>query len=146
MIDYTIAPVLMGGLIKEVTKEAVKIHIHGRLGVITIAPEYITSKEPLCPGHELSFYFSYLRVTTDVFAMDLQGMRTVPPFPSMVYGTIAEVNDTAIRAQLAEGIGTVAVPLRFVFTDVPLQVGQTVELYLSNMEVVGYRDIPIRSI
>ena len=34
--EYTINPVLMGGLVKEVTSDAVKVHLHGRLGVITI--------------------------------------------------------------------------------------------------------------
>lgn len=145
-MEYTISPVLMGGLVKEIAPDYIKIHIHGRLGVITIAPEYITCEEPLRVGHDMKFYFSYLRVTDEVFAMDLHGMRTVPPFPTMVYGIISEINDTAIKATLAEGMGTVAVPLRFVFTEVPLKIGQSVELYLSNMQVIGFRDIPAESI
>lgn len=141
-MEYTIQPVLMGGLVKEVTSDYVKIHIHGRLGVITIAPEYITSDEPVRVGHDLKFYFSYLRVTDEIFDMDLQGMHTVPPFPVMLYGTITEVNDTAIKASIANGIGTIAVPLRFVFTDIPLKTGLSIEVYLSNMQVIGFRDIP----
>lgn len=145
-MEYTIFPVLMGGLIKEIAADYIKVHIHGRLGVITISPEYITSEEPLKAGHDMTFYFSYLRVTHEIFATDLQGMRMTPPFPTMLYGTITEVNDTAVKVELAEGIGTVAVPLRFVFTDVTLQIGQSVELYLSNMQVVGFRDIPVKNI
>lgn len=136
----------MGGLVKEISPDYVKIHIHGRLGVITIAPEYISCEEPLRVGHDMKFYFSYLRVTNEIFATDLHGMHAVPPFPTMVYGTITEVNDTAIKASLSENMGTVAVPLRFVFTEVPLKEGQTVELYLSNMQVIGFRDIPAESI
>lgn len=156
-MEYTIQPVLMGGLVKEVTSDYVKIHIHGRLGVITIAPEYITSDEPVRVGHDLKFYFSYLRVTDEIFDMDLQGMHTVPPFPVMLYGTITEVNDTAIKASIGTSagtsagdgigeIGTVAVPLRFVFTDIPLKTGLSIEVYLSNMQVVGFKDIPSEQI
>lgn len=136
----------MGGLIKEITSDYVKIHIHGRLGVITIALEYVTCAEPLRTGHEVQFYFSYLRVTKERYSLDLQGMRTVPPFPVLVYGTITEVNDTAVLAGLPDGIGTVAVPLRSVFTDVPLRTGLSAELYLSNIQVIGFRDIPAERI
>lgn len=145
-MEYTIFPVLMGGLIKEISPDYVKIHIHGRLGVITISPEYIICTEELKIGHELNFYFSYLRVTDEVFDVDLQGMHASEPFPTMIYGTITEVNDTAIKATLNNSIGSVAVPLRFVFTDVKLKPGLCVELYLSSMEVVGLREIPAETI
>lgn len=39
-MDYIINPVKMGGLVKKVTDGMVKIHLHGRLGVITV-PESI---------------------------------------------------------------------------------------------------------
>ena len=34
MADYTIHPVMMGGLVKDVSGKRVKIHLHGRLGVL----------------------------------------------------------------------------------------------------------------
>lgn len=35
-MDYMINPIKMGGLIKEVQDDRIKVHLHGRLGVITI--------------------------------------------------------------------------------------------------------------
>ena len=39
--EYIINPVLMGGLVKEVTGDMIKVHLHGRLGVITVPAECI---------------------------------------------------------------------------------------------------------
>lgn len=135
-MEYTINPVLMGGTVKSVSPGEVRLHIRGRLGVITIRPDYISGEEPPQIGSELSFYFSYLRVTDEVFAVDLCGLKQREPFPTMVYGSITEINDTAIKAAILGEIGTVAVPLRFVFTDVPLALGQSVEFYLSHMTII----------
>ena len=145
-MDYMINPVLMGGIIKETAADRIKVHIHGRLGVITISPQYISWDQPLKPGCDLSFYFSYLRVVDHVFVMDMTGMHQTPPFPTMLYGTITEINYTAIRVTILEDIGTVAVPLRFVFTDHPLMLGQSVEFYLSHMQVTRFRNIPVETI
>lgn len=32
-MDYMINPIKMGGLIKEVQDDRIKVHLHGRLGV-----------------------------------------------------------------------------------------------------------------
>ena len=53
MIDYIIQPVLMGGLIKEVAEDKIKVHLHGRLGVITVSRKIIHYTEELVPGHEV---------------------------------------------------------------------------------------------
>ena len=39
-LDYTINPILMGGLVKSVDAGIVKVHLHWRLGVIEIPREY----------------------------------------------------------------------------------------------------------
>ncbi|MCD7981193.1 MAG: hypothetical protein LUF32_02580 [Clostridiales bacterium] len=135
-MEYRINPVRMSGLVKEITEEYVKIHIHGRLGVITIRPACISAVRPIRVGCELTFFFSYLRVTDDVFAVDMSGMFRPDPWPTMLYATITEVNDTAIMATISDGIGTVAVPLRFVFTDVPLKEGLQTEFWLSHMQEI----------
>ena len=45
------------------------------------------------------------------------------------------MNDTAAKILIDSDLGTVAVPRRWLFTDVPLEVGQNVEFYLSRMQV-----------
>lgn len=141
-MEYRINPVRMSGLVREITEEYVKIHIHGRLGVITIRPACISAGRPIRIGSELTFFFSYLHVTNDVFAVDVSGMLRPEPWPTMLYATITEINDTAIKATISGGIGTVAVPLRFVFTDLPLREGLQAEFWLSHMQEIGYRNIP----
>ena len=47
---------------------------------------------------------------------------------------------------MMDGLGTVAVPRRWAFTDVPLDEGQNVEFYFSPMHIVGKMDIPQESI
>lgn len=133
----------MGGLVKEVLPDAVKVHLHGRLGVITVPRRLILGDTAPEPGDTLSFYFSYLQVTVHPYDYDAAGMDPGgPPTPCLLGGTLIEVNDTAVKAQIQDGLGTVAVPRRWVFTDVPLEPGQTVEFYLSCMSITGKRDIP----
>ncbi|MGN1018785.1 MAG: CBO2463/CBO2479 domain-containing protein [Aristaeellaceae bacterium] len=142
-----INPVLMGGLVKEAGPETVKVHLHGRLGVITVPRSQVLTEETLVPGHELQFYFSYLEVDDAPQAYDLSELRMlreVAPVP--VGGTLTEVNDTAVRCTLPGGMGTVAVPRRWVFTSRTLEVGQTAGFYLSPMKLIGKRDIPVQSI
>lgn len=147
MIDYIINPVLMGGLVKAAAPNAIKIHLHGRLGVITVPRSVIDGDEALEPGHELQFYFSYLQVTADPCDYDAAPMaQSGVQIPCLLGGTLREVNDTAVKAEIQNGLGYVAVPRRWVFTPKPLEVGQTVEFYLSRMAVVGKRDIPAESI
>ena len=146
-MDYLLNPVLMGGLVKEVLPEAVKIHLHGRLGVLTVPRRLIRGDTVLEPGHELIFYFSYLQVVENPYDYDSAPMDpALEPTPCLLGGTLTEVNDTAVKAELQEGLGTIAVPRRWVFTNTPLALGQTVECYLSSMTVAGKRDIPAASI
>lgn len=135
MIDYILNPILMGGLVKEVHDGQVKLHLHGRLGVITIPEELILTKEPVMPGLELEFYFSYVQVTAAPLDYDTSPLhgKDEELIPCLIGGHIIEVNDTAIKASLDEGLGTVAVPLRWVFTDMALEEGQCVELYFSRV-------------
>lgn len=145
-LDYMINPVLMGGLVKEVNKEEIKVHLHGRLGVITIPKTFVHFEDEVEPGHEMQFYFSYIQVNEDPFAYDCSPMKEEKLTPCYIGGTITEVNDTAIKAKMMDGLGTVAVPRRWVFTPVTLEEGQNVEFYFSPMEVIGKRDIPVESI
>lgn len=151
--EYTINPVLMGGLVKEVTSDAVKVHLHGRLGVITIPKGSILVGEPQCAGlnepvagTEMQFYFSYLEVNEKPYDYDAGAIKNGEFEPCFIGGTIIEVNDTAIKAEIMDGLGTVAVPRRWVFTDVELKEGQNVQFYFSPMKISGKRDIPVESI
>lgn len=147
MIDYIINPVLMGGLVKECIGDNVKVHLHGRLGVLTVPRGLIDGDTALEPGHELRFWFSYLQVVSASCDYDAAAMQPGNSMtPTLLGGTLVEVNDTAVKAETQDGLGFVAVPRRWVFTDVPLAEGQTVEFYLSRMTVVGKRDIPAASI
>lgn len=143
MLNYTINPVKMGGLVKEIRGGNIKVHLHGRLGVITVPRELILSQEILSPGHETEFYFSYIRVTTDGFEYDSSGIRVYREFsPCLLGGTLTEVNDTAVRVEIMDNLGDITVPRRWVFTDVPLAVGLQAEFYFSCMRLVGKRDLP----
>ncbi|MGN0505725.1 MAG: CBO2463/CBO2479 domain-containing protein [Lachnospiraceae bacterium] len=146
-MDYIINPVLMGGLVKEVKGDFVKVHLHGRLGVITVPRALVLEEMQLKPGHEMQFYFSYLQVNEAPYDYDSSSIccdRVLEP--CLVGGIITEVNDTAIKADIMNELGTVAVPRRFVFTDVPLKEGQNIEFYFSPMHVIGKREIPAESI
>lgn len=147
MMDYMINPVRMGGLVKEVTEDAIKVHLHGRLGVITVPRPLILDPVELGPGHEMQFYFSYLQVNETPYDYDDSPIKKEKAFdPCLIGGKITEVNDTAIKAEMMDQLGTVAVPRRWVFTDLALQEGQNVEFYFSLMHVVGKREIPVESI
>lgn len=51
-------------------------------------------------------------------------------------GKISEVNDTAVKVSISGRLGVITVPLRWVFTDKPLTIGQEVEFYFSYMNVL----------
>ncbi|MGN0426286.1 MAG: CBO2463/CBO2479 domain-containing protein [Agathobacter sp.] len=146
-MDYVINPALMGGLVKEVTQNMVKVHLHGRLGVITVPRTLIVDDTEIEIGHEMQFYFSYLQVNEAPYDYDSAAVnRELELSPCLLGGTIVEVNDTAVKAEIMDGLGTVAVPRRWVFTPVALREGQNVEFYFSCMKIVGKRDIPVESI
>lgn len=147
-IDYTINPILMGGLVKEVKNGIIKVHLHGRLGVIEVPREYVLDRDKdIETGHDMQFYFSYIQVNETPFDYDDTSIKKNREFePCFIGGTIIEVNDTAIKAAMMDDIGTVAVPRRWVFTDQPLREGQNVEFYFSPMRICGRIDIPAESI
>lgn len=146
-MDYIINPILMGGLVKKVNENFVKVHLHGRLGVITIPRSLVLEDILLEPGHEMQFYFSYLQVNEIPYDYDCSSIcRDRMLEPCLVGGTITEVNDTAIKADIINKLGTVAVPRRWVFTNLALATGQNIEFYFSPMHVIGKRDIPVESI
>lgn len=141
---YQINPVLMGGLVKEVTNNLVKIHLHGRLGVLEVPQSMIVGETEIEAGLELQFYFSYIKVVEDVFEYDYSDLNTDHCIrPCFINGKLIEVNDTAGKVEIANGFGTVAVPRRWFFTPLFLQAGQDVEFYLSCMDVIGKRELPV---
>lgn len=141
--DYIINPVKMGGLVKELSGDNVKVHLHGRLGVITVPRHMILSQEMLETGHEMEFYFSYIHVTTEGLDYDATELSVNHEFsPCLLGGTISEVNDTAVRVEIMDSLGNITVPRRWVFTNVPLTTGLQTEFYFSCMRVVGKRDMP----
>lgn len=146
-MDYMINPVKMGGLVKEVTDGFIKVHLHGRLGVIKVSPALIISDEPIQIGHETEFFFSYIQIVEDPYDYDASDMTTDHEIrPSLLGGKITEVNDTAIEAAIMNDLGSIAVPRRWAFTPITLAVGQDVEFYFSCMRVIGKRDIPAEAI
>lgn len=146
-MDYMINPIKMGGLVKAVYEDRVKVFLYGRLGVITVPHRLIRVNEPLEPGHEVEFYFSYIQIVEKPLDYDCSEMRTDCELaPSLVGGIITEVNDTAIMVKTMDEMGTVSVPRRWAFTPITLEEGQNVEFYFSYMNVIGKRDIPAEMI
>lgn len=146
-MDYIINPILMGGLVKEVTGDMVKVHLHGRLGVITVPKSLIVDAAEVEIGHEMQFYFSYLQINETPYEYDSAAVsRERGMSPCLVGATITEVNDTAVKAEMTDHLGTVAVPRRWVFTPVELKAGQNAEFYFSCMTMIGKREIPAESI
>ena len=137
----------MGGLVKEVSDGIVKVHLHGRLGVITVPESLISSDIPIEPGCEMEFYFSYIQVTENPYDYDSSDMTTEhEPEPCLLGGTLTEVNDTAVGVTIMNDLGVIRVPRRWIFTPVTLETGQDAEFYFSCMKVIGKKDIPIESI
>lgn len=146
-MDYMINPVKMGGLVKAVKGDDIKIHLHGRLGVITVKRDLIVGDEQIEPGHDLEFYFSYIQVIEDPYDYDPSDLTTDHEIaPCLLGGKLTQVNDTAVEVTIMNNLGTIAVPRRWVFTPVTLAEGQDVEFYLSCMNVVCKRDIPVEMI
>ncbi|MGN0324986.1 MAG: CBO2463/CBO2479 domain-containing protein [Lachnospiraceae bacterium] len=146
-LDYIINPVKMGGLVKEVSEKSVKLHLHGRLGVIQVPADLIISREPIETGHELEFYFSYIQIVEKPYDYDCSDMTPEhEPAPCLLGGIVTKVNDTAIEVEIMNHLGTIAVPRRWVFTPVVLREGQAAEFYFSCLKVIGKRDIPAEMI
>lgn len=145
-LEYTINPILMGGLVKDVIPGFVKVHLHGRLGVISVPQQLILRSMEVEPGVEMQFYFSYIQVNTNPYDYDDSSIRNGSFEPCLIGGSIVEVNDTAMKVQCRNHLAIVAVPRRWAFTDVPLEKGQNVEFYFSPMKTAGKREIPVESI
>lgn len=142
-MDCIINPVLMGGLVKETVGDMVKIHLFGRLGVLWVPRTLIVSDVEVDTGHELEFYFSYIQVVEKPLDYDSATMDPELELePCLLGGKIVEVNDTAIKVEMMNEFGTVAVPRRWVFTPLVLEEGQDVEFYFSCLRVKGKRDLP----
>lgn len=56
--------------------------------------------------------------------------------PQITRGTLVEINDTAVKVSIRGRMGVINVPLRWVFTDKKLELGQEVEFYFSYMKVL----------
>ena len=131
---YQIQPVSMGGLVNELLGDSVKINLRGRLGVLTVKKSLFEHGDQIRPGQDVDFYFSYLWVAKDKLDYDLAELTGGQELqPCLAGGGIIEVNDTAAKIRIDGDLGMVAVPRRWLFTDVPLEVGQNVEFYLSRM-------------
>ncbi len=146
-MDYMINPVKMGGLVKAVNGDNIKIHLHGRLGVITVKRNMILSDEEIVPGHDLEFYFSYIQVVDHPENYDSSSITVYHEVaPCLIGGTLTQVNDTAVEVTIMDNLGTIAVPRRWVFTPVVLKEGQQVEFSFSCMTVKCKRDISVEMI
>lgn len=56
--------------------------------------------------------------------------------PQLTHAKIIEINDTAIKVSIQGRLGVITVPLRWVFTDKRLKIGQDVQFYFSYMNVL----------
>ncbi|MDF2878950.1 MAG: hypothetical protein K0S30_2046 [Clostridia bacterium] len=56
--------------------------------------------------------------------------------PQLTRAKIVEINDTAVKVSIQGRLGVITVPLRWIFTDKTLEIGQDVEFYFSYMNVI----------
>lgn len=63
-------------------------------------------------------------------------MMQVDLTPQLTRAKIIEINDTAVKVSIQGRLGVIMVPLRWIFTDKTLEVGQEVEFYFSYMNVL----------
>ncbi len=56
--------------------------------------------------------------------------------PQITHAKIVEINDTAIKVSIQGRLGVITVPLRWVFTEKKIEIGQEVEFYFSYMNVL----------
>ena len=138
MLDYMINPVLMEGTVKDVFDDSVKIHLRGRLGVITLPKRLIINDELTAIGSKVRFYFSYIQVVKKRGDYDLHSLKAYEEaYPCLFGGEITMYNDTAVEVKALEGSLTIFVPRRWVFTPIDLNDGLNVEFYLSAVELIN---------
>ena len=113
MIDYQINPAPMGGVEKEIYEDGrVHINLNGRLGVIKAPRNLIVDDVEIEPGHELQFFFSYIRIVENPYEYDSSDLN--PDYgitPTLVGGKLIQVNDTAVEAEIMD---TPVEDLRFI--------------------------------
>lgn len=56
--------------------------------------------------------------------------------PILTKGKIVEISDTAVKVNVQGRLGVISVPLRWVFTDKKLEIGQMVQFYFSYMQTI----------
>lgn len=56
--------------------------------------------------------------------------------PQLTRAKIVEISDTAVKVSIQGRLGVIMVPLRWIFTDKALEIGQYVEFYFSYMNVI----------
>lgn len=56
--------------------------------------------------------------------------------PRLLRGVIKEITEVGVRVGINGRMGVLSLPLRCIFTDKPLEVGQEVEFYLSYVNVL----------
>ncbi|WP_257477594.1 CBO2463/CBO2479 domain-containing protein [Acidipropionibacterium jensenii] len=55
-------PLLLRGVIKEITEVGVRIGVNGRMGVLSLPLRCVITDRPLELGQECEFYLSYVHV------------------------------------------------------------------------------------
>ncbi|OXN01064.1 CBO2463/CBO2479 domain-containing protein [Bifidobacterium vansinderenii] len=61
-MQVELKPLLLKGVIKEVTEVGVRIGVNGRMGVLSLPLRLIYADKPLAVGQECEFYLSYVNV------------------------------------------------------------------------------------
>lgn len=61
-MDVDLQPLLLRGVIKEITEVGVRIGVNGRMGVLSLPLRCILTEKPLELGQECEFYLSYVNV------------------------------------------------------------------------------------
>lgn len=133
--SYQLNPVLMEGTVTTVTPDQVSLNLRGRLGVVQSVPSLFLQVPQV--GKKFRFYFSYMQIVQSPLDYDYAPLTGSLEFiPVLAGGTLSVVNDTAIKADCIHGLVTIAVPRRWVFTDVALEAGQYTEFYFSPFQAV----------
>lgn len=133
-LSSIIVPALMRGQVNKINDKEIKINLTGRLGVIYISKKLVEDSSNVNLGDTLKFFFSYIWVEKEKFEYDYSNLISMESLePHLASGILEEVNDTAVKVNINGGIGTIAVPRRWVFTEHDLEIDQNVEFYISRM-------------